>query len=68
MSVLPTVRVKGGPKGSRIINRSSFDPAIHELADAPARDPLDHDGDGRLGGSLKGEQSTVARGRKRKVN
>lgn len=29
---------------------------------------LDHDHDGRAGGSLKGEQSTVARGRRRKVS
>ncbi|MFA9200507.1 MAG: hypothetical protein ACEQR8_04855 [Cypionkella sp.] len=49
--VLPTVRVKG-PKGSRIINKSDFDPKVHELADPPARDPLDHGGDGRKGGSL----------------
>lgn len=28
-----------------------FDPDIHELADTPARDPLDHDGDGKRGGS-----------------
>lgn len=49
--VLPTVRVKG-PKGSRIINKSDFDPKVHELADPPARDALDHDGDGKKGGSL----------------
>lgn len=30
------------------------------------RDPLDHDGDGKKGGSLKGEQSTRAKGARRK--
>lgn len=30
--------------------------------------PLDHDGDGVLGGSLKGEQSTATLGRKRKTD
>lgn len=30
---------------------------------APARHPLDHDGDGRLGGSLPGEKSTRRRSR-----
>lgn len=29
-------------------------------------DPLDHDGDGVRGGSLPGEQSTVAKGRRRR--
>lgn len=29
------------------------------------RDPLDHDGDGRRGGSLPGDQSTRARGRRK---
>lgn len=33
---------------------------------APTPDPLDHDGDGKKGGSVKGEQSTVAKGRRRK--
>lgn len=50
--IVPTVRVKGGSKGSRIINASDFDPKIHQLADPPARHPLDHDGDGHKGGSL----------------
>lgn len=31
-----------------------------------ARDPLDHDGDGRKGGSLKGAKSTRAKGARRK--
>lgn len=30
------------------------------------RDPFDHDGDGKPGGSLPGEQSTVAKGRRKK--
>lgn len=50
--IIPTVIVKGGSKGTRIINECDFDPAIHELADAPQRDPLDHDSDGKKGGSL----------------
>lgn len=33
----------------------------------PPPDPLDHDGDGEKGGSLKGEQSTVAKGRRRRA-
>ena len=32
------------------------------LAEAVARDPLDHDGDGARGGSLKGDASTSRRG------
>lgn len=32
--MIPTVKVKGGPKGTRLINEADFDPAIHELADA----------------------------------
>jgi hypothetical protein len=42
-----------------------FDPTA---APAPAVNhmhPLDHDGDGRLGGSLPGENSTRRRGRRR---
>lgn len=31
----------------------------------PTRHPLDHDGDGQLGGSLPGENSTRRRGRRR---
>lgn len=31
------------------------------------RDVLDHDGDGKSGGSLKGEKSTVAKGRRKKT-
>lgn len=30
------------------------------------RDPLDHDGDGRKGGSLRGAQSTRAKGARKK--
>lgn len=33
---------------------------------APTPDPLDHDGDGKKGGSEKGDQSTAAKGRRRK--
>jgi hypothetical protein len=38
-----------------------FDPTDIE----PAVHPLDYDGDGRLGGSLPGENSTRRRGRRR---
>jgi hypothetical protein len=38
------------------------DPAM--LAE-PSYHPLDHDGDGHLGGSLSGENSTRRRGRRR---
>lgn len=50
--ICPTVIVKGGSKGTRIINAADFDPARHTLADAGERDPLDHDSTGRKGGSL----------------
>jgi hypothetical protein len=43
VSSLPTVRVKrDGPKGSRIINLSSFNPEIHEPADDEARALVAH--------------------------
>ena len=38
-----------------------FNPAVHVRFD-----PFDHDGDGKPGGSPKGEKSTVARGRRKK--
>lgn len=50
--ICETVIVKGGSKGTRIINKSDFDPAVHELAGASQRDPLDHDADGKKGGSV----------------
>jgi hypothetical protein len=31
--MVPTLKVLGGSKGTRIINADDFDPAIHELAD-----------------------------------
>lgn len=35
--IVPTVKVKrDGPKGYRIINKSDFDPAKHELFDSKA--------------------------------
>lgn len=33
MSQIETVKVTGGPKGTRIINKSDFDPNVHTLAD-----------------------------------
>lgn len=43
--------------------------ALFEKLDAPAKKgkPLDHDGDGKNGGSLKGAQSTRARGAAKKA-
>lgn len=37
-----------------------------EIEGAATVGPLDHDGDGKKGGSLKGKQSTAAKGRRRK--
>lgn len=57
--LVETVIVKGGSKGTRIINKSDFDPAIHVLAGAPARDPLDHDADGKKGAMPKPRRRKV---------
>lgn len=40
---------RDGPRGWHWIARENFDPAVHVIHQA---DPLDHDGDGRKGGSL----------------
>lgn len=40
---------RDGPRGWHWIARENYDPAVHEIYQA---DPLDHDGDGRKGGSL----------------
>lgn len=61
MSALVRVR-RDGPRGWHWIDRARFDPDIHEIVS----DPLDHDGDGKPGGSLPGEQSTAARGARRR--
>lgn len=66
MSKHPTnpeaVKVKrDGPRGWHWVAR--FDAAVHTLFEG---NPFDHDGDGKPGGSLKGEKSTVARGRRKK--
>lgn len=62
MSLENCVKVKrDGPRGWHWIARANFDPAVHEM-----HDPFDHDGDGHPGGSLKGELSTVAKGRRKK--
>jgi hypothetical protein len=59
------VKVKrDGERGWHWVAR--FDPTTQELyVETAAPDPFDHDGDGQPGGSLKGEQSTVAKGRRR---
>jgi hypothetical protein len=46
---LETVTINGGPKGTRIINRADFDPAVHVLAgEAPehVHVPADYEVDG----------------------
>lgn len=45
---------------------ASPDVTEQPLPQSPAPDPLDHDGDGEKGGSLKGEQSTAAKGAAKK--
>jgi hypothetical protein len=47
MFPLPTIKIKH-PDGFAVINEADFDPAQHEVY----RDPLDHDGDGKKGGSV----------------
>lgn len=62
------VRVKrDGERGWHWV--AAFIEGVHELFCDEARkpDPFDHDGDGAPGGSLKGAQSTVAKGRKKKA-
>lgn len=47
--IVETVIVKGGPKGTRIINESDFDPAVHVLAGEAAEHvhaPADYKVDG----------------------
>ena len=41
---------RDGPRGYRLIDAHRFDPAVHKLFDPPH--PLDHDRDGKPGGSL----------------
>lgn len=44
------IKVKrDGPRGWHWIAADKYDPATHELADE--RDPLDHDANGKKGGS-----------------
>lgn len=50
--------------------REAISEGWYLLADLlnPQKNPLDHDGDGMKGGSLSGEQSTRARGRRKKLS
>lgn len=54
MSDLPTkIAVKrDGPRGWHYIARANYNPKVHELHQV---DPLDHDADGRKGGSMPDE-------------
>lgn len=57
-------------EGQQEAAKVSFEP-LPEVTDATVAEqrvsnPLDHDGDGKPGGSLKGEQSTATKGRRRK--
>lgn len=68
MSEHPTnpgaVKVKrDGPRGWHWV--ANFDAAIHTLFEGNA---FDHDGDGKPGGSLPGEESTVAKGRRKRAS
>lgn len=74
--MIETIKVKpwGKDQGDHVvINAEDFDPKVHELAKgevspAQAASPLDHDGDGASGGSVKGFHATAAKGaRKRKA-
>jgi hypothetical protein len=42
--------------------------AAHDDVEVHNYEPLDHDGDGHKGGSLKGEDSTAHKGKVRKAN
>lgn len=59
--LIPTVKIKTDyGRGWAIINESDFDPEVHERFDAPtvaSRPQLDHDGDGKAGGSTKPPQT-----------
>ena len=50
---------RDGPRGWHWIARENFDPAVHVIHQV---DPLDHDGDGKSGGSVKGYHATAAKG------
>lgn len=44
------IRVKrNGPRGWHLIAKNSYDPKVYEIVKG---DPLDHDADGKKGGSL----------------
>lgn len=57
----PTARLLSALGRARVLTE---DPGPKRAAPAP-RDPLDQDGDGRKGGSMKGEASTRAKGKAR---
>lgn len=58
--------VEDGPEVPEVIDEMILNFVIPGSEEAAAADPLDHDGDGKAGGSLSGEQSTARKGRKRK--
>ena len=55
--MIPTIKVKReGGRGYHIINKSEYDPKVHVIV---TDDPLDHDGDGKKGGSLPADETVV---------
>lgn len=66
---IPTIKVKpwGADQGDHVlINECDFDPAVHKRFEV-ADDPLDHDGDGKAGGSVAGYYATATVGARRKA-
>lgn len=61
-------RIVGGPDEEAEALAEGWWRIADILVPKPAAriDPLDHDGDGRKGGSLAGEQSTRRKGRRKK--
>lgn len=78
---IPTMKVKPWSKdqGEFVeINVEDFDPKVHTplnadeaaaakpLAEEDEDDPLDHDGDGKAGGSVSGYHATATKGARNK--
>lgn len=52
-------------EGVEVKSNDTKDDIVEKIAEA--RDPLDHDGDGKKGGSAKGKTSTRAKGKAKKA-